>query len=119
MKRLFTFLMMAAAFAAAASCGLEGVETPDEPGTDQNQNPDPDPGQGDSGNTSTDLTISIDTPVIRADGQSAANITVKLGTEVLKDGVKFYDDKTNKLMDITDFAFKTTQAGVYSLWASY
>ncbi|MCI6492903.1 MAG: hypothetical protein MSA02_03600, partial [Bacteroidales bacterium] len=98
MKRIFTFLMMVAAFAAATSCGLEGVETPDEPGTDQNQNPDPDPGQGDSGNTSTDLTISIDTPVIKADGQSAANITVKLGTEVLKDGVKFYDAKTDKPM---------------------
>ena len=121
MKRIFTFLMMVAAFAAAASCGLEGVETPDEPNTDQNPDPEPEPnpGEGDSGNTSTDLTISIDTPVIRADGQSAANITVKLGTEVLKDGVKFYDDKTNKLMDITDFAFKTTQAGVYSFWASY
>lgn len=119
MKRIFTFLMMVAAFAAATSCGLEGVETPDEPGTDQNQNPDPDPGQGDSGNTSTDLTISIDTPVIKADGQSAANITVKLGTEVLKDGVKFYDAKTDKPMSIKDFAFTATEAGVYSFWASY
>ena len=119
MKRIFTFLMMVAAFAAATSCGLEGGETTDDPNKDQNQNPDPDPDQNDNENTSTDLTISIDTPVIKADGQSAANITVKLGTEVLKAGVKFYDAKTDKPMSIKDFAFTTTEAGVYSFWASY
>ena len=119
MKRIFTFLMMVAAFAAATSCGLEGGETTDDPNKDQNQNPDPDPDQNDNENTSTDLTISIDTPVIKADGQSAANITVKLGTEVLKSGVKFYDAKTDKPMSIKDFAFTTTEAGVYSFWASY
>ena len=119
MKRIFTFLMMVAAFAAATSCGLEGGETTDDPNKDQNQNPDPDPDQNDNENTSTDLTISIDTPVIKADGQSAANITVKLGTEVLKDGVKFYDAKTDKPMSIKDFAFTATEAGVYSFWASY
>ena len=31
MKRIFTFLMMVAAFAAAASCGLEGVERQTSP----------------------------------------------------------------------------------------
>ena len=119
MKRIFTFLMMVAAFAAATSCGLEGGETTDDPNKDQNQNPDPDPDQNGNENTSTDLTISIDTPVIKADGQSAANITVKLGTEVLKDGVKFYDAKTDKPMSIKNFAFTATEAGVYSFWASY
>ena len=119
MKRIFTFLMMVAAFAAATSCGLEGGDTTDDPNKDQNQNPDPDPDQNGNENTSTDLTISIDTPVIKADGQSAANITVKLGTEVLKDGVKFYDAKTDKPMSIKDFAFTATEAGVYSFWASY
>lgn len=119
MKRIFTFLMMVAAFAAATSCGLEGGDTTDDPNKDQNQNPDPDPDQNDNENTSTDLTISIDTPVIKADGQSAANITVKLGTEVLKAGVKFYDAKIDKPMSIKDFAFTTTEAGVYSFWASY
>ena len=111
--------MMVAAFAAATSCGLEGGETTDDPNKDQNQNPDPDPDQNDNENTSTDLTISIDTPVIKADGQSAANITVKLGTDVLKAGVKFYDAKTDKPMSIKDFAFTATEAGVYSFWASY
>lgn len=119
MKRIFTFLMMVAAFAAATSCGLEGGDTTDDPNKDQNQNPDPDPDQNGNENTSTDLTISIDTPVIKADGQSAANITVKLGTEVLKDGVKFYDAKTDKPMSIKNFAFTATEAGVYSFWASY
>ena len=111
--------MMVAAFAAATSCGLEGGDTTDDPNKDQNQNPDPDPDQNGNENTSTDLTISIDTPVIKADGQSAANITVKLGTEVLKDGVKFYDAKTDKPMSIKNFAFTATEAGVYSFWASY
>lgn len=110
---------MVAAFAAATSCGLEGGDTTDDPNKDQNQNPDPDPDQNGNENTSTDLTISIDTPVIKADGQSAANITVKLGTEVLKDGVKFYDAKTDKPMSIKNFAFTATEAGVYSFWASY
>ncbi|MGM9735166.1 MAG: Omp28-related outer membrane protein [Candidatus Cryptobacteroides sp.] len=100
-KIIFTILMMVAATFAATSCGLEG-------------------GEGNGGeNTSTDLTISIDTPVIRADGKSAAKITVKLGDEVVTDGVTIYDGVSDTPMQIPDFSFTTTAAGVYSFWATY
>lgn len=95
-KSNIAILMMVAAFFAAASCGK--VE---------------------EGNTSTELTISVDTPVIRSNGQSAATIVVKLGNEVVTEGVTIYDADTDTPVQIPDFKFTTTKAGVYSFWASY
>ena len=97
-KYIFAILMMVAAAFAATSCGLEG---------------------GDDTNTSTDLTISVDNPVIRADGKSSAKITVKLGDEVVTDGVTIYDGANDSRLEMDDFTFTTTKAGIYSFWATY
>ena len=60
--------------------------------------PTPVPG-GDDNNDQTDggskplgeLTLTVDEPVIRADGQSAATFTVMVGETVVTEGVQFYD----------------------------
>ena len=97
MRRHFIhFLTVVAAAFAAASCGIEGGE-----------------------NTSTDLTISVDSPVIRCDGQSSAKIVVKLGGTPVTEGVSFYDGTTNKPVEIPNMTFTTTTAGLYSFWATY
>ena len=108
MKRIiFTILMMVAAAFAAASCGIEGGENNGNGNGEEN------------GNTSTNLTISVDSPVIRADGKSTATIVVKLGDEVVTDGVTIYDAVSDTPVQIPDFKFTTTAAGVYSFWAAY
>lgn len=96
-KFLYMLITVAAALFAAASCGTEGGE--------------------DTGDST--LTIETDAPVIRADGKSAAKITVKFGNKAITDGVTFYDGKTNKPVDIQDFTFTANEAGVYTFWAAY
>ncbi|MGN0190232.1 MAG: Omp28-related outer membrane protein [Candidatus Cryptobacteroides sp.] len=96
MKRnIFSILTVVAAFFAATSCGK------------------------DSETAVSGLTISVDTPVIRADGQSAAKIIVKFGNSPVTSGVSFYDARTNKPIEIPDFKFTTQTAGTYSFWAAY
>lgn len=87
--------------------------------------PTPVPG-GDDNNDQTDggskplgeLTLTVDEPVIRADGQSAATFTVMVGETVVTEGVQFYDGNDNPV-ELTDMKFTTTTAGKYSFWVSY
>ena len=81
---------------------------------------------GDDNNDQTDggskplgeLTLTVDEPVIRADGQSAATFTVMVGETVVTEGVQFYDGNDNPV-ELTDMKFTTTTAGKYSFWVSY
>lgn len=99
MKRIINMILMTvAAITAATSCGID------------NNGPE---------NTATDLTISVDTPVIRSDGKSAAKITVKLGDEVVTDGVTLYDAANDSPADIPGMTFTTTEPGIHSFWATY
>lgn len=87
--------------------------------------PTPVPG-GDDNNDQTEggskplgeLTLTVDEPVIRADGQSAATFTVMVGETVVTEGVQFYDGN-DKPVELTDMKFTTTTAGTYSFWVSY
>ena len=87
--------------------------------------PTPVPG-GDDNNDQTEggskplgeLTLTVDEPVIRADGQSAATFTVMVGETVVTEGVQFYDGN-DKPVELTDMKFTTTTAGTYSFWVAY
>lgn len=105
MKNIFKYasLLLAAAM-LSASC--EGIE--DTPGDD------PEPPVTVEG----DLTLTIDKDIIRPDGKDAAVLTVKMGEVVVTEGVTFFDGD-NKVIDVADFKFKTSAAGVYQIWASY
>lgn len=66
-----------------------------------------------------DMTIEVDEPLIRADGNSYATITVKVGGVEVKEGVTFYDATTNKPVEIPNMQFSTDTPGKYSFWAAY
>ena len=65
-----------------------------------------------------ELTLTVDEPVIRADGQSVATFTVMVGETVVTEGVQFYDGN-DKPVELPDMKFTTTTAGTYSFWVSY
>lgn len=66
-----------------------------------------------------DLTISVSSAVIQADGKDAARIYVKVGDQIVTDGVTIYDAKTSKPLDLPDMKFTTTTIGKHELWAAY
>ena len=65
-----------------------------------------------------ELTISSDKNLIQTFGGDYATLTVKLGTQVVKEDVTFYDGN-NEVLEVNDFKFATDKAGVYEIWASY
>ena len=103
MKKIFTYLAIGLALFSIPSCTLTKDEVSDAGG----------------GLSSKELSIEADTYVITADGISAAYITVKNGSEVVTDGVKFYDANNKPTDLIEDMVFTTTTPGEYTFWASY
>lgn len=105
MKRFnnFSLLTLLLSFLALpVSCTLTG-EDPDDGGT----------------NLDGEMTIEVDEPLIRADGDSYATITVKVGDVEVNEGVTFYDAATNKPVVIPNMKFTTDTPGKYSFWAAY
>lgn len=70
-------------------------------------------------NSYGELTISVSTNIIQADGEDAAVFTVKLDGVSVTNGVSIYDGTTNEKLNLTNLAFTTTTAGSYSFWAAY
>ena len=103
MKKIFTYLAAGLALFSIPSCTLTKDEVSDEGG----------------GLSSKELSLEADTYVISADGISAAYLTVKNGSEVVTDGVKFYDANNKPTDLIEDMVFTTTTPGEYTFWASY
>ena len=77
-----------------------------------------DPADG-GGNLEGEMTIEVDQPLIRADGNSSATIIVKIGGVEVTEGVTLYDASTNKVVDIPGMKFTTNTPGRYSFWAAY
>ena len=77
-------------------------------------------GQGDGGGSITDQTLSLtsDKNLIQTFGGDYAVLTVKLGDEVITEGVTFFDGKNN-VLNITDFKFTAENAGEYEIWANF
>ncbi len=64
------------------------------------------------------LTLTSDKNLIQTFGGDFATLTVKLGDDVVTEGVTFFDDKNN-ILDIKDFKFSTSKAGEHVIWANY
>ena len=76
---------------------------------------------GDNGDGSTadqTLTLTSDKNLIQTFDGDYATLTVKLGNEVVTDGVTFFDGKNN-ILEISDFKFAADKAGEYEIWANY
>lgn len=65
-----------------------------------------------------ELTITSDKNLIQTFGGDYATLTVKLGNQVIKEDVTFYDGN-DEIIEINDFKFATDKAGVYEIWANY
>ena len=99
MKNLYKVLILTlSVFPGLCSCSLTGEE---------NDNP------------ASELTIEVDNPLISADGESCAKLTVKLGGKDVTSEVTFYDAAKNVPVNLPDAKFSTTTPGKYSFWASY
>ena len=108
MKRLVSIFSAISLLALMSAC----TPTPVPGGDDKND-------QTEGGSKPLgELTLTVDEPVIRADGQSAATFTVMVGETVVTEGVQFYDGN-DKPVELTDMKFTTTTAGTYSFWVSY
>ena len=64
------------------------------------------------------LTITSDKNLIQTFGGDYATLTVKLGSQVITEGVTFFDSN-NEVLEIVDFKFATDKAGEYEIWANY
>ena len=108
MKRLVSIFSAISLLALMSAC----TPTPVPGGDDKND-------QTEGGSKPLgELTLTVDEPVIRADGQSAATFTVMVGETVVTEGVQFYDGN-DKPVELTDMKFTTTTAGTYSFWVAY
>ena len=108
MKRLVSLFSAFSLLALMSAC----TPTPVPGGDDKND-------QTEGGSKPLgELTLTVDEPVIRADGQSAATFTVMVGETVVTEGVQFYDGN-DKPVELTDMKFTTTVPGVYTFWVSY
>lgn len=108
MKRLVSIFSAISLLALMSAC----TPTPVPGGDDKND-------QTEGGSKPLgELTLTVDEPVIRADGQSVATFTVMVGETVVTEGVQFYDGN-DKPVELPDMKFTTTTAGTYSFWVSY
>ena len=108
MKRLVSIFSAISLLALMSAC----TPTPVPGGDDKND-------QTEGGSKPLgELTLTVDEPVIRADGQSAATFTVMVGETVVTEGVQFYDGN-DKPVELPDMKFTTTVPGVYTFWVSY
>lgn len=108
MKRLVSLFSAFSLLALMSAC----TPTPVPGGDDKND-------QTEGGSKPLgELTLTVDEPVIRADGQSAATFTVMVGETVVTEGVQFYDGN-DKPVELPDMKFTTTVPGVYTFWVSY
>ena len=69
--------------------------------------------------TATGITLKYDKDVIKCDGNDASVLTV-IGDDgtVVKEDVTFFDADMNEVA-ISDFKFRTNEAGTYTIWAAY
>ena len=109
MKKIYSILAALSLLALVPACEPTPV-----PGGDDKQ----EENKGDNKPLSGTMTLSVDEPVIRADGESAATFTVMIGDSLITEGVKFYD-ANDKPVEIENMQFKTTVPGEYTFWASY
>ena len=99
MKRLVSIFSAISLLALMSAC----TPTPVPGGDDKND-------QTEGGSKPLgELTLTVDEPVIRADGQSVATFTVMVGETVVTEGVQFYDGN-DKPVELTDMKFTTTTA---------
>lgn len=109
MKKIYSILAALSLLALVPGCDPTPV-----PGDDDKQEENKDDNKPLSGT----MTLSVDEPVISADGESAATFTVMIGDSLITEGVKFYD-ANDKPVEIENMQFKTTVPGKYTFWASY
>lgn len=93
MKRIFTFASLLIAAVMHISC--EGVQT-----------------TGDNA-----LTLTADKNFIQTFGGDYAQLTVKLGDQVVTEGVTFFDGDNN-VIDLPGFKFSSETPGDYVIWAN-
>ncbi len=106
MKKFYAILLGAVAAFLCCSCNPEGPNNGNNGGTN--------PPTGDG-----KLTVALSTTTIQANGEDFVEFTVRLGEEVVTEGVTYYDAKTNSPIEIANHRFTTTTAGLYTLWAVY
>ena len=92
---------------------LSCTELPEE-NNGNNGNEENNPGVG-----SFELVLLASDMIIQANGEDAVQLTVLSDGEPVTEGVRLYDGKTNKLLELPDMTFTTTETGEYSFWAAY
>ena len=92
---------------------LSCTELPEE-NNGNNGNEENNPGVG-----SSELVLLASDMIIQANGEDAVQLTVLSDGEPVTEGVRLYDGKTNKLLELPDMTFTTTETGEYSFWAAY
>lgn len=66
------------------------------------------------------LSLDADKLIIQSNGEDAVTFTVKLGEEVVTDGVVFHDARNkDAVVDLPDGKFTATKEGEYEIWAEY
>ena len=101
MKKIYGFILLSLAAIAMAACEKQSEDQKKGPAAD------------------SELLLSTDKVYIQSNGTDAATITLTLAGEPVTEGVTFYDENTNAVIDVTDMKFTATEDGTYSFWASY
>ena len=94
LKFLAMFFAAALSFAACEPAGNEGEEL------------------------NGDLRLSVNPKIILCDGVSVATLEARIGKTVVTDGLTIFDGD-NKVVDLPNMKFSTTEEGVYTFWATY
>ncbi len=111
MKRFFSLIsMIAVASMMAVSCSDDDDDSTVNSGNNDST--------GDVTATG-ELTISVSTNIIQANGVDGAVFTVKLDGVTVTNGVSIYDGSTNEKLELTNLTFTTTTSGSYTFWAAY
>lgn len=66
-----------------------------------------------------ELVLEVDKQIITSNGTDAAVLTLRLNGKAVTEGVTFYDEATDKPIDIPGGRFVTEEDGIYSFWAKY